>query len=84
MRIVRSYDEVNGELRLVPPSRLHMPLVVGGRVELYKGSYSDSGEGDWGTIQYSAAINQRGVAQVICRQLGYYGYVRVGTVETFK
>ena len=75
------YDNVNGELRLSTDSQQrHRLRGIGGRVEIHHGSY----DGEWGTIEYSSAINQIGVGQVVCRQLGYYGYVRVGTVDMLK
>lgn len=52
----------NGDVRLAAGS------IYRGRVEIYLNA-------EWGTVRYSSEVEQRGVAQAICHQLGFWdGY----------
>lgn len=61
------YNQQNGDVRLVSNDGVRSH----GRLEIFL-------KGVWGTVKYSYLISQEGVAQAVCRQLGYYDEVNYG------
>lgn len=63
----------NGDVRLIRNDTYSN----GGRLEIYLNE-------QWGTVQFNPYLSQRGVAQAVCRQLGYDNYIERGTVVTLE
>ena len=67
----------NGDVRLASEA-VGVPM---GRVEIYLDQV-------WGTMRFNAdsshSSEQQGAAQAICRQLGYYDQLKVGSVKDLK
>ena len=57
--------------------RLENGTVTMGRLEVYI-------DGEWGTVCFDGDIDQRGMAQAVCRQLGFNDHKRVNVLEEFK
>lgn len=56
------------------------PSEIRGKLEVYEES-----RGDWTSIcyDYKELKDQEGVAQLACRQLGFYNFVEIGNVTKF-
>ena len=61
----------NGDVRLAGGQKYI------GRVEIFL-------DEQWGTVRYNPNVDQSGVAQAVCRQLGYWNEIDVNTVSNLK
>ena len=71
-----SQDESNGDVRLEGDTDTR------GRVEVY---LEGEGMNEWTTLcfNYMDVKSQEGVAQAVCRQLGFYDFKALGNVTAF-
>jgi hypothetical protein len=67
----------NGDVRLEEDDNSNRR----GRLEVYDGDIED-----WTTVCYDGTSKetQEGVAQAVCRQLGFYNFERVNTAAEFE
>jgi hypothetical protein len=56
-------------------------VLLGDSTEPLKGRVAVFLDGHWGTVRFNHGSSQLGVAQAVCRQLGYYDVIEVNTVS---